>query len=97
MTPSEPDPDDPRLRLRCYIAGQLVKEAWLDASNPDADEIFARVLRSHMELAEKAENLGVVWMVETYDPALPTEKAYQRIGTDSNGMIAPRPLRPGEL
>lgn len=89
----EDDDDDPRLRLRCFIDGKLIDETWLDAGNPDSEGLFAKTLRRHMDLVNAAQHQDVPWLIETYDPARPKEEAYQRIGTDTGGMVDPKPLR----
>lgn len=90
------DPGDPRLRFRIYLDGKLHDERWLDSSNPDYLEHVAAAQRDHAAIAQQADDDGVPWCVETYDPAKPPRTAYMRIGTDTAAMIAPRPWDGGQ-
>jgi len=85
-------PRDPRLRFRVWVAAELVDEAWLDTSNPDSGELFERIRARHSQLVEQAERAGQLWLVESYDPEKPVHQAFQRVGTDVDGMVAPQPL-----
>lgn len=84
--------EDPRLRFRVWVDGELVDETWLDATNPDADEHFAAMTGRHEALVQAADLIDSVWLVEWYDPARPEDQAYGRAGTDVAGMVDPKPL-----
>lgn len=79
--------DDPRLRFSLYVDGKLVAMDWLDASQDESkiDDVTHR----HLQIAAAAERLGSVTMVEIYDPSLPEDRAYTRIGTDKSMMSNP--------
>lgn len=84
--------DDPRMRFRCWVAGELVDESWVDATNPEAPAHFERIQGRHRMFVEQADRDELPWLVEVYDPAKPAREAYIRIGTDSTGMVDPRRL-----
>jgi hypothetical protein len=85
------------LRLRFWIGGRLHDEVWLDAADPEAGDLASFCATYHSDLAEMAEAAGVPWLTEVYDPAQPRDRAYLRIGTDTAGMVQPKPLAPGDL
>ena len=90
---AEHNPDDPRLRFRLWIDGELLDEAWIDSNDADADEQGTAVQRRHEQLAAEAEGYGYPWLIEVYDPAQPPDQAYIRFGTDRDGMTEPAELR----
>ena len=81
--------DDPRLRFRIWVDAHLVDEVWLNSSDPADRARVPEVRDAHLAIAEAADKDGLLWLVEVYDPALPDDVAYQRIGTDTRGMTAP--------
>jgi hypothetical protein len=80
---------DSRLRLRLWIAGALIDEAWIDSLDPEAQAKTATVSEVHSQLAELADAHGVPWLTEVYDPEAPEDQAYIRVGTDKDGMVQP--------
>lgn len=88
------DPEDPRMRFRLWIAGQLVDETWVDASNPDAERIIHALRQRHIDLANEATAEDRPWLAEYYDPAKPEHEAYVRFGDDAEGMVDPSPWSP---
>jgi hypothetical protein len=80
------------LRLRFWIGGQLRDEVWIDTADPGASDLAGYCATYHADQAEMADAAGVPWLVEVYNPELPDEQAYIRIGTDPAGMVAPIPL-----
>jgi hypothetical protein len=90
MTTPQPRPaPDSRLRLRLWIAGALISEAWIDSLDPRAQDLTAEVSEVHSHLAELADAHGVPWLTEVYDPEAPEDQAYIRVGTDKDGMVQP--------
>ena len=87
---TESDENDPRIRFRLYVAGELVDEVWFDVSNPDVDALADRARDRHTAMALEADAAGQLWMVEIYNPAASAESAYMRFGTDADGMIDPQ-------
>jgi hypothetical protein len=83
-----PAPDS-RLRLRLWIDGALIDEAWIDSLDPDSKTKVETVTAVHTHLAELADAHGVPWLTEVYDPEQPEDRAYIRVGTDKAGMVAP--------
>lgn len=86
--------DDPRLRFRIWIEGKLIDEAWISVEEAGAEHQFAAIMGGHMALVETATNHGSMWLIECYDPAKPRDEAYLRIGSDTEGMVAPMEFRP---
>jgi len=86
------NPDDPRMRFRFWTDGKLVDETWVDASNPDSVEHFEALADRYEAFADTANFFDRLWLAEMYDPAEPEHRAYTRRGTDTRGMIDPRPL-----
>ncbi len=80
---------DSRIRLRLWIDGALIDEAWIDAADDDSPAIVATVSAVHSHLAELADAHGVPWLTEVYDPEAPEDHAYLRVGTDKEGMVQP--------
>ena len=93
MTEADYDSDDPRLRFRLWIDGELLDEVWIDSNDADADEQATAVQKRHEQLAAEADGYGYPWLIEVYDPAEPSETAYVRFGTDREGMTEPAELR----
>jgi hypothetical protein len=90
MTTPQPRPaPDNRLRLRLWIDGALIDEAWIDSTDPDAPAKVDAVHAVHTHLAELANAHGVPWLTEVYNPEAPDEEAYIRVGTDKAGMVQP--------
>jgi hypothetical protein len=91
MTTPQPRrrPPDSRLRLRLWIDGALIDEAWIDSLDPRAQDLTATVSEVHSHLAELADAHGVPWLTEVYDPEAPEDQAYIRVGTDKDGMVQP--------
>jgi len=83
---------DPRLRFRVWIAARLADEAWIDASNPDAEQLMEAVRAHQYALVEQAAAADRPWLIEVYDPAKPEDEAYWRLGTDAAGMVDPIPF-----
>jgi hypothetical protein len=83
---------DARLRIRLWVDAKLVDEAWVDTSNPDSLRHFDAIMMRQLAVADQAALDGGVWLQELYDPAKPHDQAYTRVGTDSHGMVDPRPL-----
>ena len=75
-----------RLRLRLWVEGELVDEAWVGPAD-DMELVSARQER----MAKEATDAGQVFMAEAYDPDLPESQAYLRFGTDPRGRVAPTP------
>jgi hypothetical protein len=88
--------DDPRLRFRVYVEGDVLDEQWLDASNPDSERQMDGLLSRHAEAVECAEAAGFRWQVEIYDPAKSDDIAYTRYGTDLDGMANPHRVKKWE-
>jgi hypothetical protein len=82
---------DSALRVRIYVSGQLVRERWLDAADPDALAQATAAGPLDATLCEAAEAVHQPWLVEVYDPAQPEDLAYMRFGTDRAGMVEPVP------
>jgi hypothetical protein len=93
-TPPEGFNAQQALRLRFWIGGRLRDEVWLDAADSGAGDLASFCATYHSELAELADAAGIPWMTEVYDPGLPEQHAYLRIGTDAAGMIYPQPWLP---
>lgn len=74
------------------MAGKLTTTDWLDCSQPDADDQVKVVHRTHELLVERANDQGLLWMIEIYDPAEEPQNAYLRMGTDSSLMTSPEKL-----
>lgn len=85
-------PDDPHVRFRIYVDGQLVDEAWADVSNPAVWLHVTAISVRHRTIAERAQLHDRPWLMEVYDPEQPEDRAYRRTGTDAAGMVDPRPL-----
>lgn len=83
---------DSRLRFRVYIGGELADEHWLDALAPGAAGQMAAVRARHLALTEDAAEAGEPWLVEVFDPGEAGDRAYIRLGTDTEGMLDPLPL-----
>lgn len=83
--------EDPRLRFRVWIAGRLVEQVWIDATNPDAASHSEAVQARHAALVAEAERCDQPWLIEIYDPSKPEHEAFLRIGTDTAGMVDPIP------
>lgn len=83
---------DPRARFRLFVNGVLVDEAWIDVNNPDVGRHADTIKDRHARLAQAADDAGKVWMAESFDPALPEDMAYNRMGTDASMMVDPHPL-----
>lgn len=81
--------DNPRLRLRVWVEGELIEETWVDTSGPDRERLTDAASQRHKALTDRADREGRRWLVETFDPALPEEQAYVRFGTDKAGMVEP--------
>jgi len=87
---SEPEtPEDSRLRFRMWIAGEMVDETWVDASNPDYRSHTQAIGQRHRDAAEFATARDLPWLVEWWDPET---DGYGRIGTDGDGMVEPREM-----
>ena len=80
---------DSRLRIRLWIDGALIDEAWIDSLNPEAPAQTSALTAVHSQLAELADAHGIPWLTEVYDPEAPEGQAYLRIGTDKAGMVQP--------
>jgi hypothetical protein len=80
------------LRLRFWVGGVLRDETWIDAADPNAAQLLDATAAYRINVAEMAEAAGVPWLTEVYDPAAPVDRAYLRIGTDAEGMVAPMPF-----
>lgn len=85
---------DPRMRFRVWVSAQLADEAWVDASNPEAEKHIEGIRARHHSIVNQAERDGKRWLIEVYDPAKPEGWAYLRFGDDDAGMANPRPVRP---
>ena len=85
------DPEN-ALRLRLYVDNRLRSEVWIDAADPNADSIMGFAMRLHTAMSDLAQEAGLSWMTEVYDPAALPDEAYLRIGTDRAAMIDPVPL-----
>jgi hypothetical protein len=81
---------DEWLRFRFFTAGKLTYNDWLDCSKPDADEQAEVIHETHNQLAELANEQNLPWMVEIYDPAMGSDDAYMRMGTDTDMMVDPQ-------
>jgi len=77
------------LCVRLYVAGELVDEAWVDASRPDAGDLMEAASKRQLAQAMRAAEQGKKWMVEAFDPGRPLDKAFMRFGTDAGGMVDP--------
>lgn len=80
-----------RLRVRVFIGGQLADEAWIDAGAPDALIQVDWVNERHLAMVQAAHAGGQPWLVELHDAGRPPDDCCLRIGTDTEGMIAPLP------
>lgn len=82
------------LRVRLFVDGELIDEHWLRTTGDEREigSCSAAVIVEQGLLVDAAAAAGRLWLVEVYDPAMPCESAYQRYGTDRNGMIAPTPI-----
>ncbi len=76
------------LRFRLYVDRRIVAEAWVSPEPGFADRA-AEVGAEQNELARAADEAGQLWHVEVYDPSLPPEVAYARLGTDKGAMVIP--------
>jgi hypothetical protein len=87
------NPGGGALRFRLYVDRRIAAEAWvtLDAG---FEQRAAQVGDEQNALARKADEAGLLWHVEVYDPALPPDRAYARLGTDKGAMIIPVPIEP---
>jgi len=65
------DPDDPRLRFRIIVDGRVVHEAWIDTSTTEASGVAQQLAEQHADLCVDAEQVGGVWLLEVFDPAVP--------------------------
>jgi hypothetical protein len=74
--------DDPRLRLRVYVARELRAETWIDVSNPDCATHAERFAAEHSAMSRDAEARGDLWAVEIHDPGWPDGPLCRRFGTD---------------
>jgi hypothetical protein len=81
---------DTRLRFRLFVAGEMVRETWIDAASTGGQRSGLITAADHITLRNKAEADGQPWMVEVFDPA--AEDGYLRFGTDPSLMTDPRPL-----
>ena len=80
------------LRLRFWIGGQLRDEVWIDADDPGSADLAGYCATYHAAQAEMADLAGIPWLDRVYNPELPEDQAYIRIGTDRAGMTRPAPL-----
>lgn len=94
---SEDPGQDPRLRFRVWVGGQLVADEWIDVTQPGAQAEANRVQAAHATMTAAAHERGEVWLCEVYDPAQPEHQAYLRFGTDRTGMHDPAPVGPAGL
>jgi hypothetical protein len=85
-------PDDPRLRFRFYLAGVVVDQEWVDATQPGAQQRVDAIQRRHAGAGDRANARGQLWLAEVYDPAAPPDHAYIRFGTDAALMEHPQPV-----
>lgn len=81
------------LRFRLYVERRVVAEAWVHLSD-GFEQRAADVGDDQNRLARQADDAGLLWHVEVYDPALPADRAYARLGTDKGAMILPIPIEP---
>lgn len=77
------------LRFRLYVAGELVDEQWVDETEPGALAMAEKVARAQHD---ETRRRGKAWMVEVFNPDAALERAYLRFGTDTRGMLDPRPV-----
>jgi hypothetical protein len=78
------------LRFRVYVAGRLRLEEWI--TDPD---LATNAAERHAAVARAS---GEPWLLEIFDPDVPTTEAYVRFGTDRGGMVVPSAgLTPEEL
>lgn len=84
--------DSGRLRTRVYVDGVLIDEQWIDVLMPGLDDTVRLMTGRQNAIVEAAIDAGQRWQVEVWDPDLPGEHGYMRMGTDSQGMRAPIPL-----
>ena len=92
MRPPAHDPGDPRMRFRVWVDGMLVGETWVDARDADAEAQAARISEHHLSIAQLADAVGSLWLVEVFDPARPVHSGAVRWGTDPAGMVDPIPI-----
>lgn len=81
--------DDPRLRFRIWIDGELIDEVWFDSSNPDTEQLASAAGERNSAHTQQADRESRRWLVEMYDPAKPEHEAYVRFGTDDAGLVDP--------
>lgn len=81
------DKDAMRIRVRLYVKRVLVAEEWARGIE-HAEEIGAR----HGAIVLDADERNDSWLMEFYDPAMPEDRAYLRMGSDAFGMRDPRPV-----
>ena len=85
--------NDPRMRFRGWVRGQLLDEVWGDvAAGTTEDAMLCGDVLSlrHLAITQAADEAGRPWLIEIYDPAKPELEAYVRFGTDAVGMVDPR-------
>lgn len=83
---------DTWLRFQFFIAGKLTATDWVDCSQPNAKKQAEVIRKTHELLVERAEDQGLLWMSEIFDPEEEPENAYLRMGTDASLMVKPRKL-----
>jgi hypothetical protein len=82
---------DPHLRFRVFTDGRLAVEHWFDARTVQPGDVVA-MARDHAHHCREADEAGLPWLVEVYDPARPADRAFIRWGTDHAAMRAPGPV-----
>jgi hypothetical protein len=87
---------DPHLRFRVFTGGRLAVEHWFDARTVKPGDVVA-MARDHAHHCREADEAGLPWLVEIYDPARPPDRAYIRWGTDHAGMCKPGPVTREQL
>jgi hypothetical protein len=81
-----------QIRIRFWTAGQLRDELWFGKHDPEMSQLCNFVTDYHQALADRADQTGLRWLVEVYDPSAAPEQAYVRFGTDQAGMRDPIPM-----
>lgn len=87
-TTTEGYPDG--LRLRLWIGGKLADETWI-TQGPGGLAASEATAARHGSACVAADEAGVAWLLEVFDPDAPEDSAYLRFGTDEAGMVCPVP------
>jgi len=73
-----------RVRIRMFVDGELVDEAW-----PTKPSDLTALLDLHTRIADNASARGALFCVEVYDLDAPPDRCAMRWGTDPTMMREP--------